>query len=99
MAHLPHSEMNNLNNNNTEMSCLPSSSGGGVLEFEPTTISTAMEPTVITFLEHQPETSIIERETTNGGMDEEEELMISGQRERPDEEQPLAGDTGIYGEN
>jgi hypothetical protein len=64
-----------------------------VLEFEATTISTAMEPTITTFLEHQQqETSLVEEEEA-ANEEEEQKTEGIGQLE---EAQPLAGgaDTG-----
>ena len=70
--------------------CMPSSSG--ILEFEPTTISTAMEPTVITFLEaQQEEISLVIDKEINGNVEGNiEEDFI------PQEEHPTGGgaDTG-----
>uniref|UniRef100_A0A1I8B028 G_PROTEIN_RECEP_F3_4 domain-containing protein n=2 Tax=Meloidogyne hapla TaxID=6305 RepID=A0A1I8B028_MELHA len=90
----------------TISSCLPTTSsgvggmggnGGILLELEQTTISSVMEPTMITILDQQQELSTIEMEQSCDITDNQEEELPLIEDERREERSPIVGgvDTGV----
>ncbi|KAF7626021.1 G_PROTEIN_RECEP_F3_4 domain-containing protein [Meloidogyne graminicola] len=92
------------NNNNINYSnCLPSTSNGiGIngeilLELDQTTISSIIEPTMITILDQQQEYSTIEIEQQEykENQEEEEKQLIENKKEEEEEQQLFGNDTGV----